>query len=103
MSYCAIENTLSDLGVVQEVIDRLINDGDSINEYEQRCFSALLETMRTLVEQIDNAIDDGIIDENGALCNSDDDNDDDDGYDPDHAYEDMRSEEIIEKNPQHGE
>ena len=96
MSYCAIENTLSDLGVVQEVIDRLINDGDSINEYEQRCFSALLETMRTLVEQIDNAIDDGIIDENGALCNSDDDNDDD-GYDPDHAYENRRDNAIIEE------
>ena len=94
MSYCAIENTLTDLGVVQEVVDRLIQDGDSINEYEQRCFSALLETMRTLVEQIDNAIDDGIIDENGKL--NDEDPEDEEFDDPDHAYENRRDNAIVE-------
>jgi hypothetical protein len=86
-----------DLGTLFDVLNDLIDNGDEINEYEQRNFAGLISGFREVVEMVDNAIADGIIDENGALCNSDDDSDDDDGYDPDHAYEDMRSEEIIEK------
>ena len=98
MSYCVIENMRYDLGTLFEVLNGLIDDGDEINEYEQRNFAGLISGFREVVAMVDNAIAEGIIDENGALCNSDDDNDYDpdtdddyDDYDPDHVA-DMRRE-----------
>lgn len=67
MSYCAIENTRSDLAICYGVLSALINDEESINEYEQRNLPGFISLCRELVEMYDYAVEQGTIDEKGRL------------------------------------
>ena len=67
MSYCAIENTLMDLGVCDEVLRNLIHNEEPIGEYEQDNLRAFINACREIVALYDEGVRDGIIDKNGRL------------------------------------
>lgn len=67
MSYCAIENTRGDLSICYGVLEDLINNEESINEYEQRNLPGFIALCRGIVEMYDYAVEQGTIDEKGRL------------------------------------
>jgi len=67
MSYCAIENTLMDLGVCDEVLRNLIHNEEPIGEYEQDNLRAFINACREIVELYEQGLRDGVIDKNGRL------------------------------------
>lgn len=68
MSYCAIENTLEDLNVCSEVLYNLINEEESINEYEQEHLPDFIRTCKEIIRMYDRGVKSGIIFEDGRLC-----------------------------------
>lgn len=87
MSYCVIENTVVDAWQCVAKLEDLVQNGEEINEYEQKRLKSLIEACQRIVELYEEGIENNIIDENGALII--DDNDDDE-----HPYYDT----IQEKN-----
>jgi hypothetical protein len=67
MSYCAIENTVEDLTICDEVLRDLIYFQKPIGEYEQDSLPAFINMCRELIELYDEGVRDGIIDKNGRL------------------------------------
>jgi len=73
MSYCAIENTLEDLNVCNDVLYNLIHQEESINEYEQEHLPAFIQTCREIVKMYDRGVRDGLIFEDGRICSEEED------------------------------
>lgn len=67
MSYCAIENTRSDLGVCYRVLSDLIDNEEAIGEYEQRNLSGFIQMCRDVVALYEAGLELGTIDEQGRL------------------------------------
>ena len=86
MSYCVIENTVVDAWQCVAKLEDLIQNGEEINEYEQKRLKSLIEACQQIVALYEEGIEEGIIDENGALIDADNDNDDDDDDDDEHPY-----------------
>jgi hypothetical protein len=77
MTYCVIENTNTDAWQCVEKLKDLIDNGEEINEYEQKRLTSLIEACRQIVAIYEEGIENNIIDENGALIDADDDDNDD--------------------------
>ena len=85
MTYCVIENTNTDAWQCVEKLKDLIDNGEEINEYEQKRLTSLIEACRQIIGIYEDGINDGVIDEDGKLIN-DNDNDDNDENEDEHPY-----------------
>jgi hypothetical protein len=79
-SYCVIENTNTDAWQCVEKLEDLVQNGEEINEYEQKRLKSLIEACRQIVAIYEEGIEEGIIDENGALIDADNDDDEEDEH-----------------------
>jgi hypothetical protein len=81
MTYCVIENTNTDAWQCVAKLEDLVQNGEEINEYEQKRLKSLVEACRQIVALYEEGIENDIIDENGALIDAEDDDNEDPIYD----------------------
>jgi hypothetical protein len=80
MTYCVIENTATDAWQCVAKLEDLVQNGEEINEYEQKRLKSLIEACRQIVSLYEEGVENDIIDENGALIDADNDDDDEHPY-----------------------